>query len=86
MAEQNERAEDVTVTPALTTAERRMSRGGTDQAPNIVEKKKPGVAQKTLVFLYDPKRRTVLGRDSLNWGKSSDESFDGVHPDLGRIF
>ncbi|CAF0791721.1 unnamed protein product [Adineta ricciae] len=31
--------------------------------------KKPSVIQKMLRFLYDPRKKTVLGRDALNWAK-----------------
>lgn len=33
------------------------------------EKKKKSSIKSIINFLYNPKKKTVLGRDSLNWGK-----------------
>jgi hypothetical protein len=33
------------------------------------EKKKKNSAKAFAKFLYDPRKKTVLGRDSLTWGK-----------------
>jgi len=35
----------------------------------LTNKKKKTPSRSIIHFLYDPRKKTVLGRDSLNWGK-----------------
>lgn len=55
---------DIIVPPTLTNLDRRRS-----SRSNGKSEKKPSVVQKMLRFLYDPRKKTVLGRGALNWGK-----------------
>lgn len=36
--------------------------------PKVAPKKKKSVMQALINFIYNPQRKTVLGRSSLNWG------------------
>ncbi|CAF1560392.1 unnamed protein product, partial [Adineta steineri] len=72
MASNNERSDDITLVPTNTGAEQRKdSHWNDDKLSGLPTKKKGNAAKAFMNFLYNPKKKTVLGRDSLNWAKLS---------------
>ncbi|CAF1581851.1 unnamed protein product, partial [Adineta steineri] len=72
MASNNERSDDITLVPTNTGAEQRKdSHWNDDKLSGLPTKKKGNAAKAFMNFLYNPEKKTVLGRDSLNWAKLS---------------
>ena len=66
MASATKQSDDITTAPINTdNGTRKLSIDSVAQN----EKKKKNPAKSALNFLYNPKKKTVLGRGSLNWGK-----------------
>jgi hypothetical protein len=69
MASKNEQSGHITTAPAHVNIVSRKLSSDDDTLLDETKKKKSYAAKAFAHFLYDPKRRTVLGRDALNWGK-----------------
>ena len=74
--QQQRTTDTVTIPPSPYTEERKPSFVRTKPAkqsisaqPEPVKKKKKNVVGALGRFLYNPQRKTVLGRNALNWGK-----------------
>lgn len=66
MANTTEKTGDVAIVPA------NQSRRSSSRVSSILDdngKKKKSSVKSILNFIYNPRKKTVLGRDSLNWGK-----------------
>ena len=63
MSKDEGKTEEITVEP-VTANERNPNITSTES-----KKKKKSTGKLIANFLYDPKRKTIFGRDSLNWGK-----------------
>ncbi len=68
MTSREKQAADIAVAPINPNEDlRRISRDESVVDDNGKKKKRSGKSFAN--FLYDPVRKTVLGRDGLNWGK-----------------
>ncbi len=69
MANKDERSGDIAIAPININDESQKNRSDADSLLGKNEKKKGRSGRAFATFLYNPKKRTVLGRDGLNWGK-----------------
>ncbi len=69
MANKDERSGDIAIAPININDESQKNSSDADSLLDKNEKKKGRSGKSFANFLYNPKKRTVLGRDGLNWGK-----------------
>lgn len=67
MTSKNEKSDDIAIVPLTTNGESRKSSIDDDGLSD--KNKKRNTGKSFAKFLYNPRKQTVLGRDSLNWGK-----------------
>jgi hypothetical protein len=68
MTSKNGKSDDIAIVPLNSNGESRKS--STDDDDGLSDKnKKRNTGKSFAKFLYNPRKKTVLGRDSLNWGK-----------------
>ncbi len=69
MTNKEKQSDDIAVTPLNINEDGRKMSTENDNSFDTDEEKKKRSGKSMLSFLYNPKKRTVLGRDGLNWGK-----------------
>lgn len=67
MTSKNEKSDDIATAPLNGHDESQKSTTDDDSLSD--KNKKRNTGKSFAKFLYNPRKQTVLGRDSLNWGK-----------------
>lgn len=67
---------NIVIVPANINAESRKSSKDNEKLSIRNERNKQSSGKAFANFLYNPRKRTVLGRDALNWGNLKDKIYD----------